>query len=107
MAAARVCCRGNAVRDPPVNSRKRRSRCSAICCGLNDLMRAAASSRARGIPSNRVQISATAGPFSSVRWNSGRDAAARSTNNRTASYRASSRADTPLTSDGIVMERIP
>jgi hypothetical protein len=50
-------------------------------------VRVAASSMARGSPSSRAAISATAGAFWVVSRNSGRTAWARSTNSRTASDR--------------------
>jgi hypothetical protein len=49
-------------------------------------MRAAASSIARGRPSSRWHISATAGAFSLVIWKSGLAFVARSMKRRTASY---------------------
>ena len=53
------------------------------------MTRAAASSRASGRPSSRLQISAMARAFSLVKAKSGLDAIARSTNNITAGLRAS------------------
>ena len=50
------------------------------------MTRAAASSMARGKPSSRAQISATAGAFSFVTSKSGRTACARWMNRATASY---------------------
>ena len=49
-------------------------------------MRAAASSMARGSPSRRAQISATAGALALVTWKSGLTACARSMKSATASY---------------------
>ena len=54
--------------------------------GRQELVRAAASSMARGSPSSREQISATAGAFSFVTWKSGRAATARWMKSATASY---------------------
>jgi len=51
-AARSVCCRGSAVRLPPVSSRKRSPRRAAIASSGIARTRAAASSRARGMPSS-------------------------------------------------------
>jgi hypothetical protein len=63
-----------------------------MSCGVRTFTRTAASSIARGRPSSRVQISATAAAFSRVRRKSGRTARARSTKREIASdsFRTSS-----------------
>ena len=60
MVARSVCWRGSAVRAPPVSSRKRSSSRAAIPSTGSTPTRAAASSMARGKPSSRAQICATA-----------------------------------------------
>ena len=59
---------------------------SRSASGENSLIRAAASSIARGMPCSRAAIAATAGAFSFVTRKSGRTAVARAMNSRTASY---------------------
>ena len=92
--ARSVRCRGNAVRLPPVSSRKRSDNRSAT--SLIDIARsrAAASSIASGKPSSRRTISTTAPMVRSSMTTSGRAAAARSANSRTAGN--SSANSTPL-----------
>ena len=63
MVARRVCWRGGRSRGPAVSRSRARSRRSRIASGVRTLTRAAASSSARGRPSRRRQISATAGAF--------------------------------------------
>ncbi len=87
MRACSVRCRGTAVRRPPVRRRKRSPRPSAISLADRTLTRAAASSRARGMPSRRRQISTMARTFDRSIAKAGRVAVARSTNSRTASDR--------------------
>src|SRR3989442_500523 len=62
MSARSVCCRGSAVRLPPVSSRNMSSRRSLSFSTGSAFTRAAASSMASGIPSNRSQTCATDGP---------------------------------------------
>jgi len=92
MAPRSVCWRAGRSRAPPVSSGSRRSRRASIAWGDSSRTRAAASSIASGSPSSRWQISATAGPLSSVRTKSGVIAAARSTKRATAANRDSASA---------------
>ena len=86
MAARSVCCRCGRSREPPVNSCNRLARRVNMEDGERTLTRAAASSIARGRPSNRAQISATAEAFSRLSSKSGLAAAARCTNSVTAGH---------------------
>ncbi|WP_158708685.1 hypothetical protein, partial [Streptomyces bikiniensis] len=81
--ARNVCCRGNTVRAPAVNNRKRSSKRSAICRNDSIRNRAAANSTANGNPSSRRHTSSAAAR-SSPTTNPGRAAAPRSPNNRNA-----------------------
>src|SRR6266571_233534 len=86
MVARSVRWRSGRSRAPPVNIWNRRSNLASNACGDRSLMRAAASSRARGNPSRRTQISATAGALVFVTWKSGLTACARSIKSATDSY---------------------
>ncbi|QHY95212.1 Daunorubicin/doxorubicin resistance ABC transporter permease protein DrrB [Streptomyces sp. S4.7] len=102
--ARSVCCLGSTVRLPPVSSRKRSSRRSAICRGVSIRSRAAASSMASGSPSSRRQISSAATGSSSVR-KPGRAAAPRSASSRSASTVSSARSLEPPTAYGVPSAR--
>ncbi len=80
-----VCWRASAVRSAPASTRKRSSSCSARVFTDKRLIRAAASSIARGMPSRRRQISPTTGSFSAVGVNEWSTARARSIKSATAS----------------------
>ena len=84
-SALNVCWRGSAVREPPVSRRKRSLRRPSICSGVRTRTRAAASSKASGMPSSRVQTDATAAALPALNRKVGRAAVARSTNKRTES----------------------
>ena len=71
MSARSVCCRGSAVREPPVSRRKRWSSLPLISSTDSERTRAAASSMASGMPSSWQQIEASAGAFWLVTWKSG------------------------------------
>jgi len=79
-----VRCCGGRSRVPPVRSGSSRPMRPSVAPGVSSLIRAAASSIARGNPSNRMQISATAAAFPEVTAKLGRTAAAHSTNSVTA-----------------------
>ena len=83
--ASRVCWRGRAVRAPPVRRRKASSRPPASRSRGTVRVRAAASSRARGIPSRRTQMATTWAAVSSSMTRLGRTRRARSKNRRAAS----------------------
>jgi hypothetical protein len=85
MAPRRVRCRSGRVLAPVVSRVRRCWSRGRIWAGVSTLVRVAASSMARGSPSSRAAISATAGTFSVVSRNSGRTAWARSTNSAVAS----------------------
>src|SRR5713226_1193168 len=90
MVARRVWWRGKAVRAPPVNRRKASSRRLATCSADRRRRRAQASSKARGIPSRRQQISATAVAFVAETAKLGLATWARAQNREAASEAASS-----------------
>ena len=85
MAACSVRCRGSPPRLAPASSRNRSSSRAASCPVPRAFSRAAASSRASGMPSSRRQISLTSATLPSVSVNPGRARPARSQNSRTAS----------------------
>ncbi len=86
MVLRSVCCRAGASRPPLVNTARRWPSRASSACGGSSLMRAAASSIARGKPSRRAQISATAGALALLTWKSGLSACARAIKRATASY---------------------
>ena len=88
MSACSVCWRGTAVRRPPVRRRNRSPRPCAISAADRTLTRAAASSRASGMPSSRRQISTTGAAVVASSRKEGSVVVARSTNSRTASVAA-------------------
>ncbi len=90
MAWRRERCRGGRSWGPPERTSRGfwRRPCS-VSAGVCTSALAAASSRARGSPSRRAQIAATAGAFSRSRRNPGCTASARSTKRRTAGLRRS------------------
>ena len=88
-----VCWRAGRVRAPPVNSGNRCSSRFSSAWGGSILTKAAASSIAKGNPSSREQISATAGALAVVTVKSGLTACARSMKSRTASYWLSASTD--------------
>ena len=90
MVARRVCWRGVAVLLPLRSARNRSSSLEARSSSDITEMRAAASSKASGIPSSREQIPATRAAFCWSSRNDGSARVARSTNNATASDRRSS-----------------
>src|SRR5205823_11195454 len=61
IAPRSVCCLGGRSRAPPTSSARRLRRRARSCLSVKYLMRAAASSIARGRPSSRAQISITSG----------------------------------------------
>lgn len=86
MAPLRVLCLSGRSLAPPVRSLRRLVRRARMELGGKSFMRAAASSMARGSPSRRAQISATAGAFSEVISKPAFVASARSIKSLTASY---------------------
>jgi hypothetical protein len=76
---------------------------STIAIGITRKIRKAVVSRPSGIPSKRRHTPATAAQFLASSVNPGSTAAARSVNNRTASYRSSSAGDAGRSSAGIVI----
>ncbi len=97
----RVCCRGTAVRRPPVSSRKRSPRPCSISATDMTLTRAAASSMASGMPSSRRQMATTGPAVDASSTKPGAVAAARSTNSRTDSAEATASMSTPSASQGV------
>ena len=102
IAPRRVRWRGRAVLLPEESNPNTSSSLAAICWGSSTRARAAASSMARGSPSRRRQICATAAAFSSPNANEGRTAWVRSTNNRIASLAAATARVTGLPASGSV-----
>ncbi len=103
MAVRSARCRGSPPRAPPVSSAKRSSSRASTCEGDSVRSRAAASSRASGIPSRRAHTSASAARFAEVTAKSASAADARAVSRASASSGpggASGRISSPSTASG-------
>src|SRR5579859_3052349 len=86
MAPRKVCWRAGKSRAPWERRVSAESNWVSSWGGEKYLVRAAASSIARGSPSNRAQIAATAVALAEVNWKEAETACARATKSATASY---------------------